>query len=669
MALRRTETRPHAVFRGKAVLSSATRRLRQASPLIQHSPYPEDGTLIFCIHCGAENPPSARFCHQCGGEVYSSIKRNSRRATDEIPSGTKGRAPGQASTENPTKSGAPRSQATSGQPAEPLIPPTIPSGSRVAISISQLPSTTKQRINEAVSNKSSDTIWLPQASGNRLPFVGIAIACAVPIAVIVYAQRYRWDSFERFVIFTLLTISFFLGVSALASLIVRVRSPLKSSILINPFYVIQVTSAHFYGYPLSSLLSPNLSNPTSDESMRLQMLYLAFKDGTVECRCTSPRERQQIVQALAGFKRYREELATLPDYGTIDRLDLLCDLRTGSGKSTKAPKKRFAFGNMAGLVVALIFAGVFTLIGDQLNNRADDNLRWTTASNTNTAAAYRVYLATRTDGRHSAEARHAINQLYNDAQLQYEQQAGAASTEAIDALVAILEYARNSGQYKIGVTFHGSDEIGDGIEDRLEREYGIRGVKPVRWSFQETLNQSREDKILQQIQSRFGKIIPGDILAFEKGVVGPDNVVFDVTYTVKPSGSVYYPVSQERLAVTRRDYYAGITYDWEFQIRIPQRRAPFRFGLKSEPASLFEFAYQRASSNLLNQLRHDQPGISRCFKSRVQLGARQNSVDRNRTISKRGDHGLLFLPRLSGSARRYVGRNECCRGLPGDELA
>jgi hypothetical protein len=77
-------------------------------------------------------------------------------------------------------------------------------------------------------------------------------------------------------------------------------------------------------------------------------------------------------------------------------------------------------------------------------------------------------------------------------------------------------------------------------------------------------------------------------------------VQFAVNYLVNPTGSVYYPVSEEHLPDAKRHFYVGIGYNWYFDIRIPDRDALYQLKFASTPASLFQVAYQRVSKNALD---------------------------------------------------------------------
>ncbi len=108
------------------------------------------------------------------------------------------------------------------------------------------------------------------------------------------------------------------------------------------------------------------------------------------------------------------------------------------------------------------------------------------------------------------------------------------------------------------------------------------------------MNQGRETRILERISRSFGNVIPGDILQFAVGKPSSRDVSFAVTYIIRASGEMYYPEKQEHLAVAKRDWYTGISFELSLHIAVPgSQSSTFHLGLKSEPAEVFRVAYSR----------------------------------------------------------------------------
>ena len=230
------------------------------------------------------------------------------------------------------------------------------------------------------------------------------------------------------------------------------------------------------------------------------------------------------------------------------------------------------------------------------NDYRDDELRWETAKSTANVSAYRLYVASRPDGRHLTDAHEAIETLYESAVSKYRNVSNDATSQGVEVVIKMLEYAKTTGHYKVFVNFAGDDQIPNDVESRLRRATGVSKFVPILPSFTPAMNQARETRILQKITESFGKVIPGDILQFSVGQGAPQEIRFTVQYVIKTTGEMYYPVSQERLSAESRDWYTGIGFDWDFFVAVPDEESSrFQFSLKSEPAQLFNVAYTKSA--------------------------------------------------------------------------
>ena len=214
-----------------------------------------------------------------------------------------------------------------------------------------------------------------------------------------------------------------------------------------------------------------------------------------------------------------------------------------------------------------------------------------------TASGYRLYVASRPDGRHLTDAHAAVAALYERAADKYRRSASDNMTsQGVEVVIKMLEYAKSTGQYKVFVSFAGDDQIPTDVEARLRKATGISKFIPILPSFTPAMNQARETRILQKISDSFGKVIPGDILQFSIGQGSSREIRFRVQYVIKATGELYYPVSQEKLSGASRDWYTGIGFDWGFLVAVPNDESSrFQFSLKSEPAQLFNVAYTKSA--------------------------------------------------------------------------
>lgn len=547
--------------------------------------------MVFCVHCATENDHEGKFCLSCGRALVRHVSKNRTHNATTTSSSHIG-------TDSAPES-SPQPVAEKRKESEPEEKPTIPGGERIVFRISKLPTITKQRIAHALAEESPNAIVLRVRAGQSAIVLVSAAAGATVIGIMAYTQQYRWNAIQTRAVFIVLALAFVAGALGVLRLIRDNRTQFRNAILINPFYVICVNPRELAAYPLSSLKSPDLRDAKSylPSSMALT---LTFEDGTISYTPSTPLQRKQLINALNGFRCYREEMSGR-DTGSIYQHDLLHEARALARRyGRKRNLRGFAMNiEWAVTATALLAAVGCGLLADHMNDNADDEIRWASATSANTASAFRVYLVSRPYGAHRAEAGTEIDRIYRDSGVRYQTQAGESSP-GVEAVIAVLEYARATGRYNVAVTFEGTNQIPDGLEGQLQREYGIGDIAPAAWSFQDVFNKGRESKILQRIQTSFGKVIPGDVLAFDTGQPEAGDVQFAVSYLVKPTGSVYYPVSEEHLPDAKRHFYVGIGYNWHFDIRIPDRDALYQLKFASTPASLFQVAYQRVSKNALD---------------------------------------------------------------------
>ena len=107
-------------------------------------------------------------------------------------------------------------------------------------------------------------------------------------------------------------------------------------------------------------------------------------------------------------------------------------------------------------------------------------------------------------------------------------------------------------------------------------------------SFTPELNRSRESSIQGKVKQSFATIIPQGILEFRnKGAI-----VFKISYTVVPSGMVYY--STKEMPALRK-YYTGIRILWKFEMFLKEEKI-HAFEEQTEPPLNFHVQEHRQRS-------------------------------------------------------------------------
>ncbi len=432
--------------------------------------------MVFCVHCATENDHEGKFCLSCGRALVRHVSKDRTQNATTTSSSHIGADSRPESS--PQRVGENRKQ------SEPQEKPKIPSGERIVFPVSKLPKVTRQRISRALSENSPNSIVLRVDAGRSAMVLVCAAAGATIVGVMAYTQQYRWNAIQTKAVFVVLALAMVAGALGVLRLIRDNKTQFRNTILINPFYVICVNPRELTAYPLSSLKSPNLKDAKTylPSSMALT---LTFGDGTISYTPSTPLQRKQLINALNGFRCYREEMSS-HDIGSIYQYDLLHEARAAARRDGRKGHLRGFSLNIewAVMAMALLAAVSFGLLADHMNNNADDELRWASATTTNTASAFRVYVASRPQGTHRDEARTKIDRIYRDSGARYETQAGGSSP-GVEAIIAVLEYARATGHYRVAVTFEGTNQIPEGLEGQLKREYGIADVVPAAWSFQD----------------------------------------------------------------------------------------------------------------------------------------------------------------------------------------
>jgi hypothetical protein len=505
---------------------------------------------MICSACQSENSENAKFCSSCGGSLPATLS-----------------------------------------PAQDIPVADLPDGSR-----SRLLAALKSGAPETFVINESKVGWA---------VVGLTGAVLGLGLVISQANGYKWQSDDRLSNLLLVIICFVIGWLAVRYLFRWIRVDFKATALINPLYFLRF---RFDRIEAISLIGSNAWDAKHHSDSRGNYAGTTFyfraagRQHTLKIKAI--RVANELILALNRFPALVANLIQNQNSTALYAFDLLYEWRRREESFPRAKVKRptglESLVRRVGptLLVALVGTMTFFLIIVPYNDSCDDDLRWNTATTAATATAYRLYVATRPDGRHSSEANKAVDVLYDRAAANYRTSSGSVGSEGIEAVIKILEYAKATGHYKVAVNFSGVNDIPADIDAGLRSRYGLPRLVPVLPSFTASMNQAREDRILGRISTSFGKVIPGDILQFGAGRGSPRDPVFSVNYVIRDSGELYYPAKQEHIQEADRDWYTGISFAWKFNIVVPgPNTSTFQFSLDSQPARLFEVAYERSSTD------------------------------------------------------------------------
>lgn len=502
---------------------------------------------MVCAHCGLDNSDASNFCTGCGRAL---------------------------------KAAAPSSY---------------------TVLVSDLPDSCRVRLLAAIKSPPPETFVINESKRGWAIVVLVGSILGV-LLVLSDANGYKWQQEDALTYLALTVTCFVVGLLSLRYLSKCVRAEFKAHSLINPLYFLRI---RFDRIDVVSLLAPDAWQVTHRKDSRGNYAGSVFSfrgaGGALKLKVNFVSAANELISALNRFPSLIAGLFEGEDFDRLRAFDLLFEWRQreksfprGSPESTSR-RKLFKGCLGAAAVAAVVAVAVFYLAISPFNDHRDDELRWGTAKTTSTATAYRLYVASRPNGTHVSDAMEAISGLYDRAAESYREAGGQTTSPGIEAVISILEYAKHTGRYKVIVRFKGDNEIPDDIDRRIESHYGLSKIVPVLPSFSSSMNEARQERILERISSSFGKVIPGDILQFTSGEANPKDPLFNITYVITASGTVYYPEKQERLPEASRDWYTGISFLWNFDISVPDANASkFQFSLASHPAEEFNVSYEEA---------------------------------------------------------------------------
>jgi len=189
--------------------------------------------------------------------------------------------------------------------------------------------------------------------------------------------------------------------------------------------------------------------------------------------------------------------------------------------------------------------------------------------------------------------------------------------KASDAVLHILNYAKETQQYRVRVAFERHNEIEPNLEQHLRQQFGAPNVLSIGDSFSDYKMQLRENEIFSAITSGFKELIPEDILEFTDRGSGDSSAVFLVTYKVRAGKSLYYRDADSNISIQSRPFYPGIYIDWDFEMRTPTEPHGYRFSLQSSPAK--EISYTTSYYGNEKETLYDRMASSAFMNFRTEL--------------------------------------------------
>lgn len=214
------------------------------------------------------------------------------------------------------------------------------------------------------------------------------------------------------------------------------------------------------------------------------------------------------------------------------------------------------------------------------------------ARRSTTVTALRDFILAHPNAPQVPEARQIIHRRFERVRQDFASQASTTHSEMLPFMTALLAWLEQHDSPPVQVRFNApSAESLRSMDATLGSE-----VTPIAPHFTPQRSEPRERYITGVLRRGFSEVFPNDVMRLEHfGRVGPNNppddlhAVFEVTYTVRPSGQIYVDREDRR-------QFVGIFNDFVVRMSIPGSTQTFTFNLSVEPPQTFTVSYERFGS-------------------------------------------------------------------------
>jgi hypothetical protein len=294
------------------------------------------------------------------------------------------------------------------------------------IRVSDLPEQSKTRLLTALKRPPDETFVVSE-SNLKWAWTGL-IACALGIwAVMAAADSYKWPSDARWQYLILFIVTIVIGCNSFRYLFSWYRSDFKAQFLVNPLYFLRFRFNYIDAVPFTGEKVWRIEHQRDTKGAYTgTKLYFKAENGQeIRVKTTSIRTANDLIKALKQFPEYVSNLVQRQDRQTLYSYDLLYEWRTRNQQHRQNQRSKprgiaFVIQKLVpSLLAALIGTAMFFLAVLAYNDYRDDEIRWGTAKSSETASGYRLYTASRPDGRHLYEAHEEIGKLYERAAARY----------------------------------------------------------------------------------------------------------------------------------------------------------------------------------------------------------------------------------------------------------
>ena len=422
----------------------------------------------------------------------------------------------------------------------------------------------------------NDTRNIFVRAGSHRGFIVITLAGILLAGVVAsLTYDYRWSP-VKFGLFSLLLFAsaFLLTYGVKKWFSGRDRS-IPAGLVVTPEHTVFVSDVDVEWFRLADLVNADYRHQFDGRKYEFSTLLINHVGGLRKFRVEGLEMVESIVDDIEARKRERLIQANrLENDWSATILDTL-----------PITQRRYSLRSLVLLLVPTVALGIGGAFGAAaLNEHFHDRLSWSKAVDMNSAASYRGYLRNNSKGRYRDDAAIRLKAFYDSAEVRYKESLKPGFDQAaVDSILALLRYARETQEYQIRISFERSADVPIDLVERLKEEYEVKTVLPIGNTFTEERVMEREGQLFGVLQIAFKQIFPDDVLELVRECSG-DCSVLNIRYETSFLNSIYYDLKEKDIPREDRQWSPGILIEWTCSLKIPGQAEPYVFELESAPA-------------------------------------------------------------------------------------
>lgn len=384
-------------------------------------------------------------------------------------------------------------------------------------------------------------------------------------------------------------------------IMVAAKSPYGAYTFVHPLFLLQVRLNKVIAWPLANLHDVRVTHHHTNGVYTTSRIDLVFNRKTFNTSIYGQQAAVDWANAVLAKRRRMLELmySGMLEEGEEDTKLIPASLIPEEGKpavlspAMEKQKKngRIVMGAVAG-AAALVTAAVIPMNAVKADNYAWEDAKYAYRDK---VRAYQKYLNHYPDGRHSDEAKAAIEKIYSTAEANVK---AHNSSEMAPALLDILKTLKEKQLSQVNVKY-----VSHTLFEKLDLEKlpdDLKGkVIDPKLAFSDSTNKTRERVITESLEGAFKKLLGEGVVNITADGYDPyaydydyrnepkppkSPITFVVRYEVALTGTIYESV--KKAGSTNDDKkFLGIAFLWDFDVAFDGEEKPrYTFQFDSEPA-------------------------------------------------------------------------------------